>query len=194
MSREDVSWERALFDVVDDLEGRAEAAFAAEREAELADRSRAEYLQVTLASRLMAELDRELSLEVVGVGRLEGRVERVATGWLLLATTGGEWIVRQGALVSIRGVGERGVPEVAWPVTARLGLASALRRLADDECYCVLHAIDGTRLEGTPRRVGQDFVEVAVGDAGELGLMPLGVLAAVRRTPAIGVGGRAAGI
>ena len=49
-----MAWEEELFAVLDDLEQQAEALYDAEREVDLADRSRAEYQQVTLASRLMA--------------------------------------------------------------------------------------------------------------------------------------------
>ena len=49
-----MGWEEELFGYLDDLEGQAAALYDAERAPELADRSRAEYQQVTLASRLMA--------------------------------------------------------------------------------------------------------------------------------------------
>ena len=65
-----MSWDEEMFAVLDDLEQQAEALYAAERDAELADRTRAEYGAVTLASRLMASLDTELALGVLGVGRL----------------------------------------------------------------------------------------------------------------------------
>ncbi len=38
-----MSWEHELFALFDDLEGQAAAAWEADREAELADRARAEY-------------------------------------------------------------------------------------------------------------------------------------------------------
>ncbi|MFT4261858.1 MAG: hypothetical protein QM572_00610 [Nocardioides sp.] len=178
MARDGGEWERALFDVLDDLEAQAESAFAAEREAELADRSRTEYAEVTLAARLMAETGRELTLDVEGVGALTGVVERVGAGWLLLATAASEWIVRHAAVAGVRGVGERAVPEVAWPVTARLRLGSAVRRLADDQRRCLFHLRGGERLEGVPTRVGQDFVEVR--EPQRLSLVPFAALAAVQ--------------
>ena len=42
-----MAWEEELFALLDDLEQQAEALYDAERDAELADRSRAEYQQVT---------------------------------------------------------------------------------------------------------------------------------------------------
>src|SRR3954465_14190558 len=89
-----VGWEEELFGYLDDLEGQAEALYDAERAPELADRSRAEYQQVTFAARLMASVDREVTLEVLGVGAVTGELTRVATGWCLLRGPGQDWVVR----------------------------------------------------------------------------------------------------
>ena len=63
-----MGWEEHLFALFDDLEQQAEALYDAERDVELADRSRAEYHHVSLASRLMASLDREVVLDLLGGG------------------------------------------------------------------------------------------------------------------------------
>jgi hypothetical protein len=175
-----VTWEEELFQLFDDLEGQASASFALEREAELADRRRAEYQQVTLSARLMASLDRDLTLEVAGVGTVSGVLERVATGWVLLRGAGQDWVVREAAVTGVRGASERAVPAVAWPAVAGLGLGSALRRLADAGERCVFHSTDGTRHEGVAHRVGGDFVEVSVGDRAQVVLVPFATLAAVQ--------------
>lgn len=174
----DGSWEEQIFALLDDLESQAEAGFAADREAELADRSRTEYGQVTLAARLMASVGAEVTIGLRGVGLLRGGLERVASGWLLLAAGGRDWVVRQEAVVSLTGASDRAVPEIAWNAVARLGIASALRRLSDGGECCVLHLLDGTRQEGELRRVGADFVEVY--DEGRLTLVALAALAAVQ--------------
>lgn len=174
-----MSWEEELFALFDDLESQASAAFAADREAELADRSRAEYQQVTFAGRLMASVGRELAVGVRGVGPLHGTLARVATGWLLLRTPAGvNWIVCAAALTAVTGTSERAVPAVAWEAVARLGIGSALRRLADSGERCLLHLVDGARHEGELRRVGADFVEVY--DAGRVSLVSFAALAAVQ--------------
>lgn len=175
-----MAWEEELFSFLDDVESQAEAAFAAEREAELADRRRAEYLQVTLASRLMASVGSEVRLGVQGVGALSGTLERTAGDWLLLRSAGQDWAIRHAALSSLGNASRRSVPEVAWSPVARLGLASVLRRLADGGERCLFHALDGTRTDGVPLRVGADFVEIAVGEQRRLVLIPLGTLAAVQ--------------
>lgn len=175
-----MAWEDELFAVLDDLEQQADALYAAERAPELADRSRAEYQQVTLASRLMASVGREVVAEVAGVGRLAGMLERVAAEWLLLRVAGQDWVVTLTAVRSVTGASERAVPEVAWSPLARLGRASVLRRLAEAGERCVLHDLDGGRVDGVPRRVGADFVEVAVGEDARVVLVAFATLAAVQ--------------
>lgn len=162
-----MAWEEELFAFLDDLEQQADALYDAERAVELADRSRAEYQRVTLASRLMASVGSEVGLEVRGVGRIVGTLERVAERWLLVRGADQDWVVVLEAVSAVHGAARRSVPEVAWSPVTRLGVGSALRRLADAGERCVLHLVDGTRQDGTPRRVGADFVELAAGEAGD---------------------------
>ena len=174
-----MAWEEELFAYLDDLEGQAAALYDAERVPELADRSRGEYQQVTLASRLMACVDREVTLELLGVGTVSGRLARVASGWSLVHGPGQDWVVRHEAVAAVHCDSERSVPELAWPTSAKLGLGAALRRLSDEAEPCSLHLVDGRRHSGTVLRVGADFVEVAVGAAGRV-LVSLSVVAAVQ--------------
>lgn len=169
-----------LFRLFDDLEAQAESVFAGEREAELADRARAEYQQVTLAARLMASVGHPIVLEVEGVGALAGELARVATGWVLLSGGAHAWLVRTGAVGAVRGASPRAVPEVAWPVTARLGVGSALRRLADAGEECLLQLLDGSQHLGTLARVGADFVEVRSAPGQPPALIAIERVAAVR--------------
>jgi hypothetical protein len=175
-----VGWEEELFAYLDDLEGQAAALYDAERAPELADRSRAEYQQVSLASRLAASVDLEVTLELLGVGAVNGRLARVATGWCLLRGPGQDWVVRLGAVAAAQGASDRAVPELAWPAVARLGLGAALRRLSDQAEPCSLHLTDGRRHDGTLLRVGADFVEIATGEAGRVVLVAFTHLAAVQ--------------
>ena len=154
-----MSWEHELFALFDDLEGQATAAWQAEREAELADRARTEYASVTLASRLMASRGEDVSVDLPHVGRVEGRLDRVGEGWMLLGGQGQDWIVPLRWIAGVRGAAGRSVPEVAWSPVDRLGLRAALRRLSDGRARCVLHLADGTRHEAYVGRVGADFLE-----------------------------------
>ena len=123
--------EDELFALFDDLEDQASALHAADRMAEVADRSRAEYQQVTLASRLMASIGTSATLGVRGVGQVTGMVERVANGWLLLSAGEQDWVINTDAVATVEGASVRSVPEVAWSPLTRLGLASALRRISE---------------------------------------------------------------
>lgn len=161
-----MAWEHELFALFDDLEGQAAALWEADREAEIADRARAEYASVTLASRLMASRGHDVRLDLPHVGRVEGRLDRVGDGWCLLSGTGQDWIVPLGHVVTAHGCSARSVPEVAWSPVDRLGLRAALRRLAETGARCVVHLADGSWHAGRLERAGADFVEcVPDGDA-----------------------------
>ena len=162
-----MGWEEHLFDLFDDLEQQAEALYDTERDLELADRSRAAYHEVTLASRLMASVGREVVLRLRGAGPVTGTLTRVGTGWCLVRGQAQDWVVRHDAVLVVDGASDRSLPEVAWPAVTRLGLASALRRIADAGSWCVLHLVDGSRQEALVRRVGADFVEAGLGERGE---------------------------
>ncbi|GAA3540630.1 hypothetical protein [Nocardioides daeguensis] len=175
-----MGWEDELFALFDDLEDRASALYAAERDLEVADRSRAEYQQVTLAGRLMASVGRSVTLGVPGVGAVSGVVERVADGWLLVAAGDHDWVVVLGAVATVDGASDRSVPEVAWSPLTRLGLASALRRIADAGEPCLLHLRDGSRHDGVLRRVGADFCELVAGEGRRTVLVAFSALAAAQ--------------
>jgi hypothetical protein len=64
--------------------------------------------------------------------------------------------------------------------TARLGLGSALRGVAEERDPVLVHLLDGGTVRGTPRRVGADFVELADPDDGVV-VVALGGVAGVRR-------------
>ena len=159
-----MTWEEELFALLDDLEQQAEALYDAERDVELADRSRAEYSHVSLASRLMASVGREVVLDLRATGPVGGVLERVGTDWCLVRGPAQDWVVRTACVMRVlgcvRALGARG-----RLVTGREARrwASALRRLAEPGERCVLHLLDGTRHEALLRRVGADFVEVAGG-------------------------------
>ena len=175
-----MSWEHDLFALFDDLEGQAAAAWEADREAELADRARAEYGSVTLASRLMASRGRTVALDLPHLGRLEGSLDRVGEGWCLVSGAGQDWIVPLHAVAGVHGASGRSVPEVAWSPVDRLGLRAVLRRVADADERCLVHLVDGSRHEAYVHRVGADFLE-ARAETGERLLLPYAGLVAVQR-------------
>jgi hypothetical protein len=154
------SWDEQLFALFDDLEGQASALYDLERDAELADRSRAVYHHVTLDSRLMASAGDRLVLTVAGVGRVEGELQRMGSGWCLVSGHAQDWILRTACIQVVHGASDRSVPEIAWSPLHKLGVSSALRRLADSQVRCVVRLAGGGQHEAVVRRVGADFVEI----------------------------------
>lgn len=183
-------WEQRLLGVFDDLEQQAEGLALAERDARVAELARAEYAELDLLSRLHGAVGRELHLVVRGVGRVHGGVLRVGADWVLLDDGHHEWLVRLAALEEVRGLPTRAVAEAARPLTARLGLGSVLRSLAQDAVPVQLHRLGGEVLAARLRRVGADFVELETGTAGPgegsaggegVAVVPWDAVAAVRR-------------
>ncbi|NPC95946.1 hypothetical protein [Nocardioides sp. zg-DK7169] len=175
-----MAWEDELFAVLDDLEQQAGALYDAERAPEVADRARAEYRSVTLAGRLMASLGHDVVLEVAGAGPVAGRLARVTPTWCLLTAAGQDRVVLLGAVRAVEGLSERAVPEVAWSPLARLGLASALRRLAEAGERCVVVTRGATSYDGRLGRVGADFVEIETGAARRVLLLAFDAIAVVQ--------------
>lgn len=183
-------WEEKLLDLFEDLEQQAAGLHLAERDAEIADRSRSEYAGVTLVSRLHGSVDEVVTLDVIGVGVLEGTLLRVGADWCLVRSSpsGHEWIVALAAVKRAGGLTDRAVNERARSVVARLGLGSALRGVADTHAVIVVHHVDGTQGRGRLARVGADFVELASADNdrqhvdGPADVRSFDTLAAVRHT------------
>jgi hypothetical protein len=174
-------WDDRLAEVFDDLEQQAEGLALVERDAEVAEQRRAEYARVDLAGRLHASVGQRLRLSLTGVGPLDAVLSRVGAGWCLL-TTGDDWIVRLAAVGAVRGLLDRAVDPALRPVTARLGIGSALRGVQDGGGEAVLHRVDGSAVRGALGRVGADFVEVRTGEPGgaRIEVVPFTGLAAVR--------------
>ena len=180
-------WEDGLLELFDDLEQQAEGLALAVRDADVAERSRAEYAQVDLASRLHASAGSPVQLGVVGVGQLDATLVRVGLDWCLVAVGQAEWVVRLAAITHARGLSPRAVSEPARPVVARLGLGSVLRRVAESRSAVFVHRLDGGVVHGQADRVGADFLEVSVGESptggnGCVEVVAFAHLAAVRST------------
>src|SRR3712207_3125580 len=153
-----MGWDEELFALFDDLEGQATALYDAQRAPELADRGRAEYQHVALDGRLMASVGLEVTLELVGVGAVTGRLARVSSGWCLVRGHGQDWVVPHAAVAAVHGASDRAVPAVAWPPVAKLGLASALRRPSRNGQARCPALFDGRRHDGPISRGCQVLV------------------------------------
>jgi hypothetical protein len=180
-------WEDGLVELFDDLEQQAEGLALAVRDADVAERSRAEYAQVDLASRLHASVGSRVQLGVVGVGQLDATLVRVGLDWCLAALGQVEWVVPLAAVTHARGLSGRALSEPARPVVARLGLGSVLRRVAESRSAVFVHRLDGGVVHGQVDRVGADFLEMTVGESpvdgnGCVEVVAFAHLAAIRRT------------
>jgi len=177
--RAGMRWEEQLFQVFDDLEQQAEGLALVERDALVEEQSRAEYAAVDLAARVHGSLGTVVHVEVAGLGTLEGALRRAGEGWLLLDAGGRAWLVPMSAVRRLRGLADKPVDPAVRPLTARLGLGSALRGLAEARSETVLHTIDGQLMRVVIGRVGADFVEVRGEGAGAVELVPFAGIAAV---------------
>jgi len=146
-----------------DLEAQADALDQRDRDAEIADRTRAEQATLEVADRLRAAIGHTVTVRVGGVGILAGRVQRVGAAWLLLSTAEEvPWLVAWPALIGVVGVPRRAVAANS-AVAAGLGWPSTWRLLARDRALVHVVRCDASTVSGVPERVGRDFVELRVG-------------------------------
>jgi hypothetical protein len=180
-------WEQ-LFE---DLESRLEQLSQAERDAEIADRTRAELARVSMLDRLRASIGLIITCELSDGVVARGRLDRVGADCVLLTQAHSEIVVPISAIVLLDGVDEKAVSaEVAGRVVSRLGLTAILRSLARDRSTVRLRLWPGRVLVGTVQRVGSDFLQLATHEAEEsprrgsvraTPLVPLVMLVSVER-------------
>jgi hypothetical protein len=174
-----MSWEDALLDLFDDLESRAEGLAQEARDAEVAELARAEYAEVPLQARLHGAQGSLVHLEMAGGARLVARVERVGRGCAVVTSESaprGLHLLNLTHLLAVRAESARAADEAVLPLTARLGLASAVRHLAEEVASLAVQRADGVRLVGDVVRVGADFLELCSEDAAGNLLVPLAAI------------------
>jgi hypothetical protein len=175
-----------------DLEAQAAALAAAERAAEVEERTRGEIGTLRLVDRLRGAVGTELRVRLAGGAPVRGTLRRAGSDWLLLDEDAGqEALVALAAVTGVRGLSRySAVPHSEGLIVARLGLRSALRGVAQDRSPVRLQLADGSTIAGTIDRVGADFIELAAHPAGEprrardvqgVEVVALAALAAVRR-------------
>jgi hypothetical protein len=174
-----------------DLEAQARSLERAE-EGELSDRTRGEMAQVTLMNRLRAQVSRQVTVSIRGLGDLTGRLQRTGADWLLLQAPD-EVIVPLAAVMALRDLPPDAVsPDSSSVVAGGLRLTSVLRGAARDRSVVVVTQVDGRSFTGTPDRVGADFVDLALHDPVEAprrtevrarATVSLTAIACIRRRP-----------
>lgn len=176
-----VLWEQRLLALFDDLELQAEGLALAERDGEVSELARAEYARLELADRLHGNPGARLVLGLGPAATVEGVTRQAGSDWLLLEDAGHEWVIRLAAVTFVRGLTERSLAAGARPVTARLGIGSVLRRIAEAGDEVVVQSLHGDRQRGLLGRVGADFVELR-GPAGRpADVVPFHAFAGIRR-------------
>lgn len=154
-------------DLFADLEGQAQAFEKAEVDAEVADRIRSELAQLALLNRLRAQLEHQIVLSVTGVGSLHGRLIQVGADWLLLSAPD-EVVIPVSAIAAVSDLPFAAVSaEGVGHVSAKIPMTAALRAIAIDRCAVTVQLRGGAILNGTPDRVGADFVDLAIHERDE---------------------------
>lgn len=173
--------DRRLRAVFDDLEQQAAGMALAERDAELLDRARGEYAAVDLTSRIHASLGRQVALTLTDGQRVEGALDAAGADWCAVASPRGQsWLVPLAAITTVTGGSSRAAPPAVRPVSARLGLGSALHRLSEQHGTLLVALACGDRLRGQVTRIGADFAELRPGDRGDTVLVAFTAISAVR--------------
>ena len=148
-------WE-ALFD---DLEGQWLAEERRERDADVADRTRAERVRVLLVERLAGSLGCQLTFTLTGAETIVGTLDDLGADWLLLTDdVGHEIIVATGSVLAITGL-SRSIDPAA--TARRFTMGYALRALARDRATVILTDTAGGRVAGTIDAVGKDWCDIS---------------------------------
>jgi hypothetical protein len=184
-----VRWEDLFADLERQWDGLADAG----RQAEIAERTRAEFARVGLVERLRGSEGRRVRLLARGGHEVAGELSRVGADFVLVTAGRAECLLPLDAVAAVGGLGPESVPaEVAGAVRARLGLGSVLRRVAADRSAVTVVVLDppGRALSGRVQRVGADFLELAEpapgepphpGGGGRVTLVPFAALVLLRR-------------
>ncbi len=152
-------WER-LFD---DLSAQADAVSGLELDEEVAERTRFELGQLSLADRLRGALGVPITVETSAVdGRLRGQVLRVAADAAVVEDDRGQALVPLAAIRFVRDPGPAARSAGPSRVSGQVGLRSLLRSVAADRRPVVVSLTDpGGALTGTIDAVGKDLIELA---------------------------------
>lgn len=177
-------WERSVLGMLDDLEMQAEGLQLADRAVEVGELGVAQYAEVELVGRLHGSVGRTLRVGTLDGLDVHGRLTATGADWILVSDAdGGVAFVQLTAVAVVGGLAPTALPEAAWPLTARLTLRSALRRLGEDRRPCAVHLRGGRTLDGNLIRVGADFAVVRQSGSGEQLTVPLAAIAMVRGRP-----------
>ena len=143
----------------DDLDGQWAAEERRDRDAEVADRTRAERAGVALVERYAASRDTVLGLWTVTGESLEGTLVDLGADWLLLRDGAGrELLVAASGVTAATGLSRHSDPAVT---SRRFAMGYALRALSRDRAAVIVTDRAGARVSGTIDAVGRDWLDLA---------------------------------
>ncbi len=147
-------WERLFAD----LEAEAVELETRDRDAEIAERTRAELARVRWLERVRGSSGASVRVALAGGQWVDGRVGYVGPDWLLLHPSGADDVLLPAHAV----VGVEGAARSVDPGEQRLPLtwSAAWRTLSRDRVVVRVTRSDGSVVGGTVGRVGADFAEV----------------------------------
>ncbi len=148
-------WDRLFAE----LEAEADELGLRDRDAEIADRTRAELARTRWLDRVRAAEGTTVTFRLLGDARGVGRVRYVGADWVLLADETQDLLLPAHAVLGVDGLGSATRPPPEG--SALRTWAAAWRVLARDRALVRLVRVDGSTLSGVPARVGADFVELA---------------------------------
>lgn len=147
----------------EDLDAQAAAGRLAEREGEVAERTRDELARQTVLDRLLGHAGEPLAAHLVDGSTCQGLLVGAGAGWVLLGDP--VVVVVTSAVAGWSGLGRRPVTSAA-DVRRRHGLPAVLRTVARDRSPVRLRLVGGAELHGTVDAVGADHLDLAEHDPG----------------------------
>ena len=151
-------WDR-LFD---DLQAQMDADGQRELDLEVSDRTRRGRAQVGLHERFMAHRGLGVDLRLAAGALVSGTVADAGSDWLLIHEVGDRGsLVPFGAIVGIKGLGDRAAAGPAAAMAKRFGLGYALRGLSRDRSVVSVTDICGSVTTGTIDAVGADALDLS---------------------------------
>ncbi len=166
-------WDRLFAD----LEAEAADLAAQDRDAEIAELTRAALSEVRWLERVRGATGSPATLVLSADTRVTGAVRYAGPDWVLVEAGSDDVLVPANAVIGIEGVGSAAPPSAdRVPLT----WAAAWRSLSRDRASVLVRRTDGRQVRGTVGKVGADFVELERDDDSRLGQMVLVPFAAVQ--------------
>ena len=160
-----------------DLEAEAAELAAQDRDAEIAERTRAALSEVRWLERVRGATGSPATLVLGADTRVAGTVRYAGPDWVLVDGGSDDVLVPADAVIGIEGVGS-----AAPPGADRVPLTwtAAWRSLSRDRASVLVRRTDGRQVRGTVGKVGADFVELERDDDSRPGRVVLVPFAAVQ--------------